>query len=242
MTVDVCSSCDELLRTVNMYRLPVFQALTSPPLYRIIICTPIQKENTRTGRDPNTFLQRMALGMTSKWHDVLLLWLLATLLDATWQVTAEELVEAGDVVRVSVSANAFDPDTDGDENGCPPYGCKPENTRDGDLEENSRWSCKRELVEEVGGAVGEECRIVYNFSDALDVYGISVALYQGDTGPARDRTMNVEVNGEQFVFIESDGSTIEEDFELNAQGVRSLGLVSVGLEADAWLSIIEVRV
>eukprot|EP00903_Cladosiphon_okamuranus_P018651 g17166.t1 len=182
------------------------------------------------------FLHRILLGSASR-QNMFLLWLLATLPSAL-NIAAQPL-EAGDVVDVTVVTNAFDTRTD-DVVGCPPDGCTADNTRDGDLRDVSRWSCSRELVGAGSGAEGEECRIVYEFSDALAaVYNMSVAFYQGGE---RTRTMNVEVNGVQVAVIESGGDTSGlETFELNAQDVLSLGLESVGLpEDDDFLSIIEV--
>lgn len=196
---------------------------------------PIFQQERRGHQGPNMVLPRMALEPASK-RNTFLWWLLATLL--TVSQVAAQTVEAGDVVSVTVSANAYDPDIS-DEKGCPPDGCMPGKTRDNDLEGISRWSCKRELVEEVGGADEEECQIDYVFSAAIDIYSVSVALYEGDT---RTRTMNVEVNGGQFNVITSDGTSEDfEEFVLNAEGVSSLTLVSAGLEDDDWLSIIEVR-
>ena len=179
-------------------------------------------------------VRKMVLALAPK-QNLWLLWLLVMLL--TVSNIAAQQVEAGDVVDVTVSTNAFDPRTD-DVVGCPPDGCTAENTRDGDLQDVSRWSCSRELVAEGGGADGEECRIDFDFSDAVTVYSMSVAFYNGD---GRTRTMNVEVNGDQLTVVESGGITSGlETFELYAQDVLSLGLVSVGLPEDDFLSIIEV--
>lgn len=185
------------------------------------------------------FLRRVELESASM-QNVVLWWLLAMLL--TVSHVAAQTDEAAEVpgVTVSVSANAFHPDIS-DEKGCYPDGCTPEKTRDGDLEHISRWSCAPELVEEAGGADGEECQIKYVFSDALDIYSMWVAFYEGNE---RDRTMNVEVNGEQFKAVTSNGESEDlEEFVLNAEGVSSLALEAVGLldSDDPWLSIIEVR-
>lgn len=155
-------------------------------------------------------------------------------------------VEAGEVTTVTVSANAYDARTD--EDGCAPDGCTPENTRDGDLTDASRWSCSAELVETGGGATGEECQIVYEFSEAQVVHSVAIAFFKGDT---RTRSLNINVNGETHSVVESSGAMAGlETFELEAaaasssgvQGVLSLGLESVGLTADEFLSITEVRV
>lgn len=153
--------------------------------------------------------------------------------------TAEETAEAGEVTTVTVSANAFDERTDAD--GCAPAGCAAENTRDGDLTDVSRWSCSSELVAAGGGAAGEECQIVYEFSDAQPVRSVAVAFLKGDE---RTRTVNVNVNGVLHAVVESGGATSGlETFELEgAEGVLSLGLESAGLAADEFLSIIEVCV
>lgn len=155
------------------------------------------------------------------------------LLLTTSSQVAAQWMEAGDVANVVVSTNAFDARTSGD--GCAPAGCRAENTRDGNLTDVSRWSCKRDLVES-----GEECQIVYDFSEALSVSRMAIALYKGTE---RTRTINVEVNGFQFDVVESSGNTKDlESFELNATSVLSIGLEPVGLPADEYLSVIEVRV
>eukprot|EP00752_Nemacystus_decipiens_P009722 g8682.t1 len=196
----------------------------------------LQTERTSTGQRIHRVAAQMLLGSASK-QNMFLLWLLV-ILPFALNIAAQRS-EAGDVVDVTVTTNAFDTRTDYVV-GCPPNGCKAENTRDGDLRDVSRWSCSRELVEAEGGADGEECRIVYEFSDALaTVYSMSVAFYQGDE---RTRTMNVDVNGVLFTVVESGGVTSGlEAFELDAQDVLSVGLESVGLpEEDDFLSIIEV--
>lgn len=172
-------------------------------------------------------------------QNAILAWLLvtATALSAVWKVPAQ-LVEAGEVVDVTVSANAYDTRNDTDK-GCPPAGCKPENTRDGDSTDfYSRWSCSREEVVAQGGADGEECKITYEFSEAVFVDSMDVALWKGDQ---RTRSISVLVNGAQFTKVESGGYTSSfENFELGAPDVLSLALESFGLPAEDYLSIIEV--
>ncbi|CAM9348949.1 unnamed protein product [Discosporangium mesarthrocarpum] len=70
------------------------------------------------------------------------------------------------------------------DNGCNPDGCKPENTRDGKLKNNSRWSCKYDLED-------RECFIYYSFEPPQMIKKIRVAYYKGDE---RVRTMVVEKN------------------------------------------------
>lgn len=151
--------------------------------------------------------------------------------------TAAGTVEAGEVVSVTVSANAFDERTDAD--GCAPDGCTAGNSRDGDLVDTSRWSCSSELVAAAGGAVGEECQIVYEFSQAQLVHSVAVAFLKGDT---RTRALNINVNGVGVATVESSGTTSGlEVFELDVDSVLTLGLESSGLAPDEFLSIIEVR-
>ena len=151
--------------------------------------------------------------------------------------TAAETLEAGEATTVTVSANAFDERTDAV--GCAPDGCTAENTRDDDLADVSRWSCSAELVAAAGGAAGEECQIVYDFSEAQAVRSVAVAFLKGDE---RTRTLNINVNGALHSVVESGGTTTGlETFELDdAEGVLSLGLESTGLAADEFLSITEV--
>lgn len=174
------------------------------------------------------FVQGMVPGLASQRKIFVFMWLLLAMLSTVLQVGAQ-LVEAGDVVTVTVSADAFDSRID-DAKGCAPDGCTADNTRDGDLQDVSRWSCSLELVADAGGANGEPCRIVYEFSTPLFVNSISIALLNGDE---TTRTMSVEVNGDQHSVITSDGITPGfETFELNAQDVQSVGLESVALDDD----------
>ncbi|CAM9469044.1 unnamed protein product [Ectocarpus sp. 8 AP-2014] len=156
--------------------------------------------------------------------------------------TASIAVEASEVTTVTVTTNAFDARTDDD--GCAPDGCTGENTRDGDLTDNSRWSCSAGLVEAAGGAAGEECQAMFELGEAQLVTSVSVAFFKGDT---RTRTLNINVNGELFEVVTSGGTTSGlETFELDggagAPGVLSLGMESSGLTADEFLSIIEVEI
>ncbi|CAN0078554.1 unnamed protein product [Ectocarpus sp. 6 AP-2014] len=156
--------------------------------------------------------------------------------------TAPTAVEAGEVTTVTVTTNAFDARTDDD--GCTPDGCTGEKTRDGDLTDNSRWSCSAGLVEAAGGAAGEECQVMFELGEAQLVTSVSVAFLKGDT---RTRTLNINVNGELFEVVTSGGTTSGlEIFELDggagAPGVLSLGMESSGLTADEFLSIIEVEI
>ncbi|CAM9254998.1 unnamed protein product [Ectocarpus sp. 13 AM-2016] len=156
--------------------------------------------------------------------------------------TASTAIEVGEVTTVTVTTNAFDTRTDDD--GCTPDGCTAENTRDGDLTDNSRWSCSAALVEAAGGAAGEECQIVFELGEAQLVTSVSVAFFKGDT---RTRTLNINVNGELLEVVTSSGTTSGlETFELDAgagaPGVLSLGMESSGLTADEFLSIMEVEI
>ncbi|CAN0372066.1 unnamed protein product [Ectocarpus sp. 12 AP-2014] len=156
--------------------------------------------------------------------------------------TASTAIEVGEVTTVTVTTNAFDTRTDDD--GCAPDGCTAENTRDGDLTDNSRWSCSAGLVEAAGGAAGEECQIVFELGEAQLVTSVSVAFFKGDT---RTRTLNINVNGELLEVVTSSGTTSGlETFELDAgagaPGVLSLGMESSGLTADEFLSIMEVEI
>lgn len=56
-------------------------------------------------------------------------------------VSGSGLVDASKRTSVSVRATAYDRN-DSSNNGCDPKGCRASNTRDGDLDDESRWSCK----------------------------------------------------------------------------------------------------
>lgn len=75
-------------------------------------------------------------------------------------------------------ANGYDdrPGADLGDVGCGTDGCLPELTRDGDVnDEESRWSCKEDLV-----SSGGPCEIEYSFDEKQDVSEIQVAFLKYD--------------------------------------------------------------
>ncbi|CBJ33863.1 hypothetical protein Esi_0657_0002 [Ectocarpus siliculosus] len=90
-----------------------------------------------------------------------------------------DVVEAGELGTVTATADLYD-DRLGDTVGCDPDGCTAALTRDGDMSEDSRWSCAPEL--------GGLCSISY---DRGAEYRID-ELQLGDCGSrAQGRTENV---------------------------------------------------
>ncbi|CAM9351588.1 unnamed protein product [Choristocarpus tenellus] len=90
-------------------------------------------------------------------------------------------VEVADKTSVlSVTASGSDLRTFND-NGCDPAGCIPENTRDGSLDPQSRWSCS---IVDLGV---DECSITYTFATPQPVAGFRLAFYLGNT---REREFN----------------------------------------------------
>ena len=134
---------------------------------------------------------------------------------------------------MEVAASAFDERTTG--YGCGPDGCTPENTRDGNLDDNSRWSCKGDLIEDDGG-----CCIEYFFGEPQDILRLDIAFYKGTE---RTRTLNVYGNDEFLVQIEASGASDEyEAFALDSYQITDLTLCLDEPEStgDDWISITEV--
>ena len=135
-----------------------------------------------------------------------------------------------------VEVSAFDERTEGF--GCSPDGCTADNTRDGNLDANSRWSCKGDLVEADDGL----CCVKYSFEDPQNIARMEMAFYKGTE---RTRTLNVYDNGDFHSQIQSSGSSIDfEKFALNTDETVNLTICldnpnSIG---DEWLSITEVSV
>ncbi|CAN0554389.1 unnamed protein product, partial [Laminaria digitata] len=84
-------------------------------------------------------------------------------------------------------------------NGCSPDGCKPYNTRDGDLSSNSRWSCQGDDLSHRDG-----CWIEYSFEEPLDLVEMRIAFYKGDENT---RTLEVYGGGGFRGTITSSGET-----------------------------------
>lgn len=142
------------------------------------------------------------------------------------------LVDAAERTTVVVDASAFDERTSG--SGCSPDGCRPENTRDGSLEGNSRWSCRGDLVDGNGG-----CCIEYLFDEPQDIVTMKIAFHNGTV---RTRLLNVYDNGDFHSQIESSGLTNGfQEFALNSDETAVITLCLDDSMSDAeWLSITEV--
>eukprot|EP00752_Nemacystus_decipiens_P014959 g13318.t1 len=148
------------------------------------------------------------------------------------QDTLEAVVDAGAVTSVAVEAPLYDPNLS-DARGCDPAGCVGDLTRDGDLAPSSRWSCKPSL-----GPAGSTCSITYTLGDTLDLVGLNVAMYKGDT---RTRMMDVYVDDTMIASWTSSGTTTAfENIELRATG-QTVELRGV-LDDSEWLSITEVEI
>ena len=134
---------------------------------------------------------------------------------------------------MGVAATAFDKRTSG--HGCSPDGCTAENTRDSNLDANSRWSCRGNLVKGRGG-----CCIKYYFEEPQDIVRLNVAFHRGTENI---RTLNVYNNGEFHTQIESSGATLEyQEFAVNTDETADLSLCLDDPESNTrtWLSITEV--
>eukprot|EP00752_Nemacystus_decipiens_P013409 g11873.t1 len=158
-------------------------------------------------------------------------------------------VDASQQTTVTVDAPLFDTN-DSTANGCDPAGCQGAMTRDGDLAQVSRWSCKPAL-----GPAGSECSITYKISDPLRVYGLNIAMYKGDT---RTRTIDIYVDGLQTDTWTSSGTTTAfetvklgfyytsstSSYECDHPGLAVENTIELrgDLVDSEWLSILEVEI
>lgn len=144
-------------------------------------------------------------------------------------------VEAAEKTTVAVVATAFDERTSG--YGCRPDGCTAENTRDNNLDANSRWSCKGDLVE-----AGSRCCIEYYLSEPQDIVGMDIAFYKGTENV---RMLNVYNDGVFNAQLESSGSTSGyQGFVVTTEATGVLGVCLDDSESNpgtTWLSLTEVR-
>lgn len=139
------------------------------------------------------------------------------------------LTDAGRFTTITTYANAWDTRATG--NGCSPSGCVPQNTRDGEILPESRWSCKEDLPD-------DNCELLFTFGEPVDVEQIRIAFYNGDE---RTRSLKIWVNGKPYTKVQSRGETRGfEDFTLDATAVRSIMLEGLSMEGDEWISITEV--
>lgn len=115
--------------------------------------------------------------------------------------------------------------------GCDPHGCVPENTRDQDTSDNSRWSCKKQLE-------NKQCKIKYEFDEPQDIVRLDVQFWKGDE---RVRKLKVtDDTGFKKTITSSGTSKGFEKFTINTDETETLTLESVGLSKDEWISIKEV--
>ena len=147
------------------------------------------------------------------------------------------LVDARLRTTVTVDAAGYDDRTSG--NGCNPDGCIPENTRDNDIEANSRWSCQGDDLDSADGDEG--CWIDYYFDDPQDIVRMRIAFHKGCENV---RTLDVYVNDSYHSTITSNGYTVEyQNFLLNTDETDKirLRLENYDSNSDVWLSLTEVR-
>lgn len=82
-------------------------------------------------------------------------------------------VEAGTLTTVTVTASRSDTvSVDSIHDECPPEGCQPELTRDGEVDDQlSRWSCTDSEY---------PCKLTFSFEEPVDIDYIQVAFYKAD--------------------------------------------------------------
>ncbi|CAN0308610.1 unnamed protein product [Ectocarpus sp. 6 AP-2014] len=148
-----------------------------------------------------------------------------------------EFVEAGSKTTVGVTASAYDdrPGESAGGNGCGEMGCLPDLAHDGVGEEDteSRWSCAEEIVPD-----GGQCEITFKFDSPQDITDVQVAFWKGDE---RTRTLKVKINGDKIGEYESYPGSTFNSFGIQENGVHTVTMESVGIDADDWISLLEVR-
>ncbi|CAM9918634.1 unnamed protein product, partial [Ectocarpus sp. 8 AP-2014] len=139
-------------------------------------------------------------------------------------------VEAGSLGTVTATSALFDPSL-GDSNGCDPAGCTADLTRDGDVSDESRWSC--------APALGGTCSISYDLGAVYDLSELRLALYKGTT---RVRTVDVNVDGSLATTWTSSGTTDGfESIDLSGYSGQDVTVIGV-LDTSEWLSITETEI
>lgn len=138
-----------------------------------------------------------------------------------------------------VYANAWDERNSG--SGCSPDGCKPENTVDNDLDEQSRWSCAAKLIDE--NLEDEMCEICYTFGEPQDIIDLGIAFFMGDM---RSRTLRATAHNsddgstDSYVFTSSGETSDYEYFSVYTDETELICFQTVGLDDDEWISLLEV--
>ncbi|CBJ29586.1 Likely pseudogene [Ectocarpus siliculosus] len=139
-----------------------------------------------------------------------------------------DVVEAGELGTVTATADLYD-DRLGDTVGCDPDGCTAALTRDGDMSEDSRWSCAPEL--------GGLCSISYDLGAEYSIDELQLAMYQGDT---RVRTVDVAVDGDLVTTWTSSGTTSGfESVDMSGATGQVVTITGAELSDSEWLSIVE---
>ena len=133
-------------------------------------------------------------------------------------------------------ASGYDTRTSG--NGCSPDGCTPENTRDNNLDANSRWSCQGDSLDDddING-----CWLDYYFDEPQDIVRMRIAFHKGNENT---RSLDVYEDGHYHSTITSSGSTLGyQNFLLDTDKTNRirLRLDRYSTNTDVWLSITEVR-
>ena len=145
------------------------------------------------------------------------------------RVSTTGLQDASKTTTVTTYASAYDTRTSSP--GCSPDGCVAALTRDRSWNDDSRWSCNKDLD-------NEQCKITYEFDNAQDIVKMRLKLYKGDE---RRRTLKITASGGYKKTITSSGTANGyENFDLDTDETEWLTLESTGLNKDDWISITEV--
>lgn len=145
-------------------------------------------------------------------------------------------MDAREITPVIAYANVYDQRSSAEDGGCPPYGCLAENTRDLDLDELSRWSCKHELE-------NEPCNLCFDFRDPQDIVRLDIAMLMGDQRIRLFSAVASDSGGSitnSYTLASGGGTTGFESYDLGTVGTSSLCLSPRASDYYKWLSITEV--
>jgi len=113
----------------------------------------------------------------------------------------------------------------------------PENTIDGDMDPDSRWSSESQ---------GTPKALVLDLGAEQTIKSLNIAWHKGDT---RKSTFSVESSSDGAEYTaaipsrQSGGTTLDfESYELNSVKAKFLRIVSNGNESNNWNSIVEITV
>ncbi|CAM9298873.1 unnamed protein product, partial [Ectocarpus sp. 12 AP-2014] len=142
-------------------------------------------------------------------------------------------VEAGSLGTVTTTSVLPDPGLS-DSNGCDPEGCTAELTRDGDVSDESRWSCAPSL--------GGTCSISYHLGAVDDLSEFRLGKATVVQGSDQVRTVDVTIGGSLATTWTSSGTT-DGFTSIDLSGYPGQDITVTGVRNKSeWLSIKETKI